>query len=84
MANATLLGSATVGEYAWIAPSTSILNGTDIGRCGMTGVGSVVIHAVGSNEVVVGSPAHKLRDRLPADSPLLRYFDEDKDGQPKI
>lgn len=71
MANTTLLGSVTIGEYAWIAPSTSILNGMNVGRCGMTGLGSVVVHSVGSNELVVGSPARKLRERLPYDSPLL-------------
>jgi len=75
MANATLLGSVTVGEYAWIAPSTSILNGMDVGRCGMTGVGSVVVNDVGNNTLVVGSPARKLRNRLPEDSPLI--WDDD-------
>lgn len=80
MANAALLGSVTIGEYAWIAPSTSILNGMTVGRCGMTGVGSVVVHSIGCNELVVGSPSHKLRNRFPEDSPLLREHDIVKDG----
>jgi UDP-3-O-[3-hydroxymyristoyl] glucosamine N-acyltransferase LpxD len=72
MANATLLGSVVVGPFGWIAPSTTILNRLTVGRCGMTGAGSVVVDPVGPNEVVVGVPARRLRSRFSADSPLLK------------
>ncbi len=37
----------------------------------MTGLGAVVTKSVGENEVVVGLPAKKLRDRFSEGSPLL-------------
>lgn len=72
IANAMLGGSATIGEYAWIAPSTALLNGISVGRCAMTGMGAVVTKDVEDNALVVGTPARKIRERFPADSPLLK------------
>lgn len=71
MAKSAMMGSVTVGEYAWIAPSTSILNGLTVGRCAMTGMGAVVIDSVGDNDLVVGVPARKIRNRYPAGSSML-------------
>lgn len=72
IANAMLGGSVTIGEYAWVAPSTSLLNGIGLGRCSMTGMGAVVTKTVGENELVVGIPAKKLRERFPPDFPLFK------------
>jgi len=72
IANSMIGGSTVVGEYAWIAPSTSLLNGIGIGRLTMTGMGSVVIKSVAENEIVAGLPAKKLRNRFADDSPMVR------------
>lgn len=70
-AGAMLAGSVTVGEHSWIAPETAINNGITLGKCSMTGTGAVVIEDVGDNELVVGVPAKKKRDRFPGGYPLL-------------
>jgi acetyltransferase-like isoleucine patch superfamily enzyme len=70
-AGAMLAGSVTVGEYSWIAPETAIMNGATLGRCSMTGLGAVVTKDVGDNELVIGVPARKLRDRFQKGHPLL-------------
>jgi UDP-3-O-[3-hydroxymyristoyl] glucosamine N-acyltransferase len=72
IANVMLGGSVMVGEHAWLAPSTSVLNGITMGRCSMTGLGAVVTKPVEENNVVIGIPAKKLRNRFPADFPLLK------------
>jgi UDP-3-O-[3-hydroxymyristoyl] glucosamine N-acyltransferase len=69
IANAMLAGSTKIGTRAWIGPSTSILNGITIGDLSMTGVGSVVTKSCGTNEVVAGVPAKRLRDRFSKTSP---------------
>lgn len=63
-ANTMLAGSVTIGEYAWIGPSTSVLNGVAVGARAMTGIGAVVIRPVADNELVAGVPARRLRDRF--------------------
>ena len=63
IANAMIAGSVTVGDGAWIAPSTSVLNGTSVGRLAMTGLGSVVVKPVEENTLVAGVPAKALRPR---------------------
>ncbi len=75
-ANAMLAGGVVVGEYAWIAPNTALNNGIIFGRCSMTGLGASVTKSVGDNELVVGVPARKLRDRYPADHPLLKKMEK--------
>ncbi|HXC26186.1 MAG TPA: UDP-3-O-(3-hydroxymyristoyl)glucosamine N-acyltransferase [Gemmatimonadaceae bacterium] len=64
IANAMLAGSTKIGTRAWIGPSTSILNGITVGDLSMTGVGAVVTHSCGKNEIVAGVPAKRLRDRF--------------------
>jgi len=66
IANAMIAGSVTVGEGAWIAPSTSVLNGSSLGRHAMTGLGAVVTKSVDDNTLVVGVPAKALRARYPS------------------
>jgi len=69
IANSMIGGSTIIGEGAWIAPSTSVLNGIVVGDRAMTGMGAVVTKAVGTNEIVAGVPARKLRDRFPNPDP---------------
>jgi len=64
-------GSATIGEFCWIAPETAVLNGIAIGNYSMTGMGAVAVKDVGENELVIGVPARKLRNRFPADHRLV-------------
>jgi UDP-3-O-[3-hydroxymyristoyl] glucosamine N-acyltransferase LpxD len=59
-------GSSVVGESAWLAPSTTLMNGISFGAKSMSGLGAVVIGSVGDNEVVAGVPARKLRNRYGA------------------
>lgn len=70
-AGAMLAGSVTVGEYSWIAPETSVINGATLGRHSMTGMGAVVTKDVGDNQLVVGVPARPLRQRYPDGHPVL-------------
>lgn len=64
IANSMIAGSCIINENTWIAPSTSVLNGINIGRNSMTGVGSVLIKDVGNNQVVAGVPAKKIKDKI--------------------
>jgi UDP-3-O-[3-hydroxymyristoyl] glucosamine N-acyltransferase len=70
IANAMIAGSVTLGEGSWIAPSTSVLNGTTVGRYAMTGLGAVVVKSVDENTVVAGVPAKPLRSRYPSPQDL--------------
>ena len=56
-----IAGSVKVGENAWIAPSSSVLNKLNIGKNSLVGLGSVVIRDVDSNNIVAGSPAKFIR-----------------------
>ena len=71
IANAMLGGSCTIEEFAWVAPSASVINGGSVGRCAMTGIGAVVTKPVDPNALVAGVPAKKLRDRFGPQCPLL-------------
>ena len=64
IANAMLGGSSTIGEYAWVAPSSSLINGITMGRCAMTGLGAVAVKSIADNEIAVGVPARPLRKRF--------------------
>jgi UDP-3-O-[3-hydroxymyristoyl] glucosamine N-acyltransferase len=72
IAQAMLGGSVTIGEFGWVAPGAVLMNGVSIGRCALVGLGAVVTKSVGDNEVVLGVPAKKVRDRFPAGHPLLK------------
>lgn len=71
IAHAMLGGSSTVGAYAWVAPSTALINGGELGRCAMTGLGAVVLKPVAANTIAVGVPAKPLRERFPEGFKLL-------------
>jgi len=57
VANVMLGGSCSIGDYSWIAPSVSILNGIKIGKNCTIGMGSVVMHDIPDNSVAYGVPA---------------------------
>lgn len=54
-------GSCSVGEGAWIGPNTSIRDWRNVGDHSLTGIGSVVVKDVPSNEVWAGNPAKPLK-----------------------
>lgn len=64
IANSMIAGSCIINDNTWVAPSTSVLNGINIGRNSMTGIGSVLIKDVEDNQVVVGVPAKKIKDKI--------------------
>ena len=65
IANAEISGSVIVGKHCWIGPASTIIQGLNIGQNSLIGIGSVVIKAVGENEVVAGNPAKVLRKQMP-------------------
>jgi len=56
-------GSCTIGENAWVGPNTSIRDWRNVGDNSLTGVGSVVVKDVPSNEVWAGNPAKPFKNR---------------------
>lgn len=63
IANAMIGGSARIGRNCWIAPSTSVINGVQVGERAMTGLAAVVVKPVEENVIVIGMPAKTLRRR---------------------
>lgn len=61
IANAMVGGSVTVGANTWVAPSVSIINGVEVGEDCLLGIASVVIKAVGNDQVMVGNPAREIK-----------------------
>lgn len=56
-------GSAEIGEGVYIAPGTKILDHCKIGRESFVGMGAVVLKDVVERDVVIGTPAKKIRER---------------------
>jgi len=61
IANSMIGGSTIIGSNVWIAPSSSLRDGLDIGNSAFVGLGAVVTKNIPNNEVWVGNPARKLR-----------------------
>ena len=60
---ACLCGGVEVGMGTHIGAGATILPGVKIGKWCTIGAGSVVLNDIGDNSIVVGNPAHKIRDK---------------------
>jgi UDP-3-O-[3-hydroxymyristoyl] glucosamine N-acyltransferase len=56
-----IAGSVKIGENAWIAPSSSILNQKTVSANTVIGIGSVVLKDVKAGDAVFGNPARSIR-----------------------
>lgn len=63
IANAMIAGSTIIGDDVWVAPSSSVMNKVSIGNNSTIGLGAVVTRDVNANTVVVGNPAHPIREK---------------------
>ena len=57
-------GSCDIGEDTWVAPNVCIRDQRMIGSNCIVGMGSVVVKNIPDNEVWVGNPARKLKDKI--------------------
>lgn len=62
--NAVLLGCIATGTKAYIGANSTILPHLSIGADSIVGAGAVVTKNVSDNDVVVGIPARKLKNKL--------------------
>jgi acetyltransferase-like isoleucine patch superfamily enzyme len=58
-----LAGDVRVEAHCYLGQSCSVRQYLRIGRNSLIGMGSVVVHDVPANSVMVGNPARRLRDR---------------------
>lgn len=56
-------GSNIIEDNVWIAPNASIVGYVRIGENAVVGMGAVVVKDIPSNEVWVGNPAKKIRNK---------------------
>lgn len=56
-------GSVKVGQFAAVSIGATIKHGITIGEDSIVGAGATVINHIGKNEIHVGVPARKLRNR---------------------
>lgn len=57
IAHAMIGGSTIIGDDSWVAPTTSIRDGLNIGKNTVVGLGAVVLKNIPDNEVWFGNPA---------------------------
>ncbi|MBP2662119.1 MAG: UDP-3-O-(3-hydroxymyristoyl) glucosamine N-acyltransferase [Firmicutes bacterium] len=57
---AEVSGSVKIGEFSWLGPNCSIINGISIGKDCFIGIGAVVKKSVADGLVVSGDPARSL------------------------
>lgn len=68
-------GSAQIGDRAWLAPASILMNKAVVGADATVGLGAVVIKKVADGETVMGSPAvpdHEFRATRAAIRELVR------------
>lgn len=64
IANSMIGGSTIIGDYSWIAPSSSLINKININNNVTVGMGSVVTKDIPEGETWAGSPARPLKELL--------------------
>ena len=57
IANSMIGGSVKIGVGGWVAPSSSVINGIELGSNIIVGMAAVVTKPVSDDQVVAGSPA---------------------------
>lgn len=57
IAHAMIGGSTVIGDNSWVAPTTSIRDGLNIGKNTVVGLGAVVLKNIPDNEIWFGNPA---------------------------
>ncbi|MDB5101692.1 MAG: UDP-3-O-(3-hydroxymyristoyl)glucosamine N-acyltransferase [Cyanobacteria bacterium RYN_339] len=57
IANAMVAGSTRIGDFGWIAPSASVINGLTLGDHVTVGLAAVVVKNVPAGTTVMGMPA---------------------------
>lgn len=59
---AEVSGSVKIGEFSWLGPNCSIINGISIGKNCFVGIGAVVKKSIPDNLVVSGNPARSMEE----------------------
>lgn len=60
---AILGGSVKIAQFAVVSIGATVIHGINIGEDSIVGAGATVINHIGNNEIHVGVPARKLRNR---------------------
>jgi UDP-3-O-[3-hydroxymyristoyl] glucosamine N-acyltransferase len=81
IANAMLGGGTRLGERAWVAPSATIREQTEVGVDATVGLGSVVVRDVPDGTTVAGSPARAIAEFRRLTQALARLARQPTDKQ---
>jgi UDP-3-O-[3-hydroxymyristoyl] glucosamine N-acyltransferase len=73
IAQSMIGGSARIGDYAWLAPASVVLNKVSIGERATVGMGAVVVKDVLAGQTVMGSPAVEA-DEFRATRMAIKYL----------
>lgn len=71
IAHAMIGGGTKIGDFAWVAPSSSVRDGLVIGERTIVGLGAVVVKDIPPNLTVMGVPARSAE----AYKKLLKHWD---------
>lgn len=61
---AVLGGTVNIGQFGVVSIGATVKHGINIGKDAIVGAGATVISHIANNEIYVGVPARKLRDRI--------------------